>query len=83
MARTAKPVDIPGLNYLDVERVLRATAMTCNRFRASDHGNARPHTTGESVRCLNCDDPQWKHWLRSAVLSLEDLRSRVHAEGEG
>ena len=66
-------MDIPGLNPIDVERILRVTAMTCNVFRASDHGNARPHTTGEGIRCLSCDDQLWKHWLRQALMSAEHL----------
>lgn len=65
--------DIHGLNPFDVQRIDRATTMVCAVFRGSDHGNARPHTTGEGIRCLNCDEPLWKHWLRQAVASAEHL----------
>lgn len=77
MAAAMSGEDIPGLNPLAVQRVLRSTVMTCNAFRASSHGNARPHTTGENVRCLNCDDPQWKHWLRHAVIGAEHWKSEA------
>lgn len=66
--------DIPGLNPMELRQLLAVTQMTCNAFRGSEHGNARPHTTGESVRCINCDDPQWKHWLRRAALAAEAVR---------
>lgn len=63
--------DIPGPNPEVVRRVLLSTAMTCNAFRGSSHKNAAKGQTGEMARCLNCNDPQWKHWLRDAVISAD------------
>lgn len=60
-------MDSPGLNPVALRRIAKATEKTCAEFRPSDHGNARPHTTGEGIRCLNCLEPQWKHWLRATM----------------
>jgi hypothetical protein len=65
-------VDIPGLNQIAIERILATTSTTCGLFSGGQHGNAGAHTTGESIRCRNCRNPQWKHWLRQAVATTQD-----------
>lgn len=61
--------DIPGLPQFVAQRVLSNTNDVCTRFLESPHGNAAAKTTGEAIMCINCGQPQWRHWLRNAVIA--------------
>lgn len=62
-----EPLDIPGMNPIVRQKANESVMFTCSTYQPSRHGNAYERKNGEDAICANCNQSQWRHWLKQLL----------------